>query len=80
MKAKAKGKEHIRQKAVDERQTPEFPWATPPEELWNGVHQVMGIGTPARASEDGQRFILKRRLPLLQSADHFRYIELESAG
>jgi len=39
----------------------------------------MSLGSPSRAVEDSLRFILKRRLPRKNPADHMRYIELEAA-
>ena len=40
---------------------------------------AMSLGSPLRAAEDSLRFILNRRLPRNNPADHMRYIELESA-
>jgi hypothetical protein len=37
----------------------------------------MSFGSRARSGEDGIRYVLKRRLPKLDLADHTKYVELE---
>ncbi len=49
----------------------------PHDALWKKVLCAMELGSRARSSEDALRYILKRRLPTLDSADHLRYVELE---
>lgn len=51
----------------------------PHAEIRLQAQQAMSLGSPLRAAEDSLRFLLKRRLPRNNPADHFRYIELESA-
>jgi hypothetical protein len=79
MKAKTRARKRGNQSTAEKDETPEAFWTDPPEELRNRAFEQLGIRSPAQALEDAQRFILKRRLDRLDTADHFRYIELESA-
>lgn len=51
-------------------------WPSPREHLWARAEQASGLGSVARADQDAALHILKRRLPMLEPKDHFRYVEL----
>ncbi|MEP6756774.1 MAG: hypothetical protein ABJA67_14815 [Chthonomonadales bacterium] len=51
----------------------------PHQEILLEAQRAMVLRSPARAADDSRRYLLKRRLPRNDPADHMRYIEMESA-
>jgi hypothetical protein len=51
--------------------------SVPHQDLWRVAQNTMTVGSRERSQESSLRYVLKRRLPKLDTRDHERYIELE---